>query len=90
MEKFARISRITDEFLHGTLHKLTVQYESPSKVHVVVSYEDHNDYWFDYEIDVNLTNHKVDFNSHRLASTIDKIQISRDEQFEHALQELFV
>ena len=90
MEKFARISRITDKYLHGTLHKLTVQYEGSAKVHIIVSYEDHNDYWFDYELDVNLESHKVDFNSHRLSSTIDKLQISRDEQFEHALEELFL
>jgi len=90
MEKFARISRLTDEYLHGTLHKLVMQYEGPDKIHVIVSYEDRNDYWFDYELDVNMLNHQVDFNSHRLASTLEKVQVSRDIQFEHALQELFL
>ncbi|MGS0972372.1 MAG: hypothetical protein ACVCEJ_03890 [Candidatus Izemoplasmataceae bacterium] len=89
MEKFARISRITTDYLHGTLHKLIFQYEGPNKVHIVVSYEDRNEYWFDYELDLNMNNHHVDFNSHRLASTLEKVQISRDEHFEQALQELF-
>jgi hypothetical protein len=67
-----------------------MQYEGPDKIHIVVSYEDRNDYWFDYELDVNMLNHQVDFNSHRLSTTIDKVQVARDEQFEHALQDLFL
>lgn len=89
MEKFASFTKITDQYLNGKLNELVVNYEDQTHMHVHVSYEYNNYYWLDYEVEVDVDNKQVNFISHRSKSSINKVELSREKEFETAVSDYF-
>ncbi len=90
MEKYSRLSKITNDFLHGKLAKLQVNYENEYTMTLNFFYEDSHHYLFDYEMQVNIANHEVDYASHHSKGYMNKVELERECAFEKAVfNELF-
>ena len=61
MEKYQGLAELTEKYLYGKLSKLILEYNTPTDLHVSIQYEDENDYWFDYDLEINKDNKYVDF-----------------------------
>jgi hypothetical protein len=85
MEKYASFTKITDEFLHGKLEELNINYDDESHLKVSVTYEYNNYYWLDYKLEVNLTDHSIDFIAHHAKGSLDKVELTRETEFEQAV-----
>lgn len=90
MEKYSRLSKITTDFLQGTLSKLQVNYEDNNSMQLRFLYEDKNNYWFDYDILISLDDKHVEHASHHSEGYLNKVELNRDSAFEKAVfTELF-
>jgi hypothetical protein len=85
MEKFSRLSEITQNYLSGHLNKLVVNYDDEHTMHITVVYEDQNNYWFDYEIEIDLDHKKVNYGSHTSEGYLNKVRLNRENNFELAV-----
>ena len=90
MEKYSRFAKLTNQYLHGNLEKLEVEYNDDKSVTLTIVYKDTNEYRFDYEIQIDIPKHMVDFASHVSEGYLNRIQLSRETAFEQAVcNELF-
>lgn len=90
MEKYTRLSKITNEYLHGNLAKLQVNYENDDLMSLSFLYEDTNHYWFDYEMSISIPKKLVEHASHFTTGYLNKVELSRENDFEKAVfNELF-
>lgn len=87
MEKFSSFTKITDKYLHGKLEELNLNYEDENHLQVSVRYEYNNFYWFDYLLEVNLSDHSIDFIAHHAKGSLDKVELNRESEFETAVGE---
>lgn len=85
MEKYSRLSKITNEFLHGNLAKLQVNYENDDLMSLTFLYEDNNHYWFDYEISISIPKKHVEHASHFTTGYLNKVELNRESEFEKAV-----
>ena len=85
MEKYQGLAELTEKYLYGKLSKLILEYNTPTDLHVSIQYEDENDYWFDYDLEINKDNKYVDFLGHHSKSVINKVNLARNEKFEKAI-----
>jgi len=79
------ISEITKEFLDGTLRKLTMQYTDPDTLRVSIMYNDSNDYYFDYDMEINSRTELPNFLSHKCKTQLFKLNLGRTLSFENAV-----
>lgn len=89
MEKFSCFTRLTKEYLHGTLEELQVKYDNPNVMHVNIGYEYNNYYILNYEVEIDIQHKNVCFISHRSNSGLNKVELNRESQFEDALTNYF-
>lgn len=89
MRKYIEVSKLTDEFLQGTLKRLEIEYENVNDVIVAVSYEDEHSSKIDYKVRINDFD-TVDFLSHQCRDSYGKFALNRDANFETALTEYLV
>jgi len=90
MEKYSRLSKITNEYLHGNLAKLQVNYEDDDTMNLTFLYEDTNHYWFDYEMNISIPKKLVAYASHFTTGYLNKVELNREVEFEKAVfNELF-
>lgn len=90
MEKYSRISKLTEEYLNGVLGNLKMNYSKENELQVSIEYEDQNHYWFDYEIAIDLAKKKVASAIHQSEGHLNKIPLRRKQTFELALQNIIV
>ncbi len=89
MEKYKYVSKLTDEYLHGTLVRMEMDYEDGSDVVVSISYKDDHETNIDYRMKFeNLSD--VHFLSHKGRDSYGKFALSRDVNFESALKDYLV
>lgn len=90
MEKYARFATLTNRFLHGQLEKLEVDYDDDTSVTLKIFYKDTNEYRFDYEIQLDIPMHIVEYATHFANGRMDQTKIHREQAFEDAVcHELF-
>lgn len=89
MEKYASISKITEKYLDGRLCKLTMEYDTPEQLMLSVLYEDQNDYWFDYQLQIDRTEEKVSFLRHHSEGILKSAELNRESRFEKAISNYF-
>ncbi len=87
MEKFTSFGKITNKYLHGDLGELILNYEDENHLQVSVSYEYNNFYMLDYEVEINLLNKSIDFISHRSKGSLNRVNLSREKEFEQAVSD---
>jgi len=85
MEKYSRLSKITNEYLHGNLAKLQVNYEDDTNMSLSFLYEDTNHYWFDYEMNISIPKKVVEHASHFTTGYLNKVELTRETEFEKAV-----
>ncbi len=84
MKKYSEVSKITTEFLKGSLKIMDFQYDNDTEVVVTISYEDDFKCKNDYR--VKITNmESINFLSHHGRDSYSKIPLSREVLFENAL-----
>lgn len=79
------ISEITKEFLDGTLRKLTMEYKTKDTLLVSIMYNDSNDYYFDYDMEINSETERSNFLSHKCKTQLFKLNLERTLGFENAV-----
>lgn len=90
MEKYSRLSKITNEYLNGKLAKLQLDYEDSNSLSLSIVYEDCNHYWFDYDLTLDLITKQVEHASHYSEGYLNKVNLNREKDFEKAIcAELF-
>ena len=90
MEKYSRFAKLTTEFLNGDLEKLEVAYNDDHSVTLTIVYKDTNEYRFDYEIQVDIPKHMVEYASHMSEGYLNRVELGRESAFEQAVcNELF-
>ncbi len=89
MRKYVEVSKLTNEFLQGTLKRLEIDYENLNDVIVAVSYEDIHSSKIDYRLRINGMS-SVNFLSHQCRDAYGKFSLNRDQKFETALTEYLV
>ncbi len=85
MEKYASFTKITNKFLNGRLGELVLNYEDENHLQVSVTYEYNDYYWLDYQLEVNLLNKQIDFIAHHAKGSLNKVELTRDKDFENAV-----
>lgn len=90
MEKYNRISKLTEEHLHGILGNLKMNYNKEHELQISIEYEDQNHYWFDYEVAIDLAKKRVASAIHQSEGHLNKIPLRRKQIFEQALQNIIV
>ena len=90
MEKYSHFAKLTSQFLHGSLEKLEVDYNDDHTMTLKIFYKDNNEYRFDYEIQVDIPKHMVEYATHVSEGYMNRVTLSREQAFEQAaLNELF-
>lgn len=85
MEKYNALSKITEDYLDGTLCRLVMEYENKHDLHVSMQYKDRFDKWFDYELIIHKQKKSVDFIKHDTYNMVECLHLNRITQFENAL-----
>lgn len=88
MEKYRSFTAITNEFLDGSLVELDMKYAKSDKINIVVIYKFNDFMNLCYELEVDLTEKKVEFLSHGSNGAYDKVRLGRDMKFETAVQKI--
>lgn len=89
MRKYQEVSKLTNEYLQGTLMRMEFDYENEADVVVSISYEDKHKSKMDYVMKIhNLSS--VDFLAHQGRDTFGKFPLRREEAFENALADYLV
>jgi len=84
MKKFREVSKLTTEFLNGTLILMDFQYENDIEVIVTITYEDEHNDKNDYRLRIiGMTS--VNFLSHHGRDAYSNITLRREVLFEDAL-----
>ena len=90
MEKYTTFATLTEQFLHGHLEQLDVQYQDTESVTIKILYKDGNDYLFDYELLIDIPKHIVERASHVTEGYMTQVKLHRQKAFERAIcSELF-
>lgn len=90
MEKYNRFAALTNQFLHGNLERLEVDYNDDHSVTLKIMYADNNEYRFDYEMQLDLSDHLVEYALHISEGYMNRVELSREIAFEQAVcNELF-
>lgn len=90
MEKYARISKLTKEYLHGALGNLRINYSRENELQILIEYEDQNHYWYDYEVAIDVINKTIASAIHQSEGHLNKVPLRRKHTFELALQNMIV
>ncbi len=90
MEKYDRISKITQDYLDGKLGKLHLNYNDNHSLDLVIEYQDSHEIWFDYEMILDLKTGKVCTASHQSEGYLNKVTLDRQIQFEDAVQKYLI
>lgn len=90
MKKYNIVKSLTKDYLHGKLEKFTIDYINSEELKVYVEYLDDYRFRFDYDLIVNINDKTTTFLSHHGTQVCDKINLSRDRQFELALTKAFL
>jgi len=85
MEKYSRLSKITNQYLHGNLNKVNLRYEKDNSLILSIEYEDTNHYWFDYEMNFSIPKATIENASHFSEGSLNKISLNRETAFEKAV-----
>jgi len=83
------ITELTKEFLDGTFKKLTMQYTNEGTLQVSILYIDENDYYFDYDMEIDSSNESSKFLSHKCKTQLFKLDLERMLGFENAVSKFF-
>lgn len=86
MEKFKSLSKLTNDFLHGKLSRIKLEYEDPNTLDVSIIYEYANYYELDYKMVINLVKENVDFVSHHNGYGLNQFDFDREIDFESAVK----
>jgi hypothetical protein len=89
MEKFRSFKSITDEYLKGKLVDLHLDYKDEDTVNILVSYECNNFFTLDYEVNVDLKKHDVEFVSHGSQKAFQRIRLDKEPEFDMAIKKIF-
>ncbi len=87
MKKYSQIAELTKSFLDGSLQRLTMEYVEPEVFKIHILYEDDYDFFYDYDLEVDVKNKEYNFLGHRSASPIFRTQLNREKRFERAVFE---
>lgn len=85
MKKYSQIAELTKSYLEGTLQNLTIEYVEADVFKVHILYEDDYDFFFDYDLEVNVKEKAYSFLGHRSSSPIIKAKLLREPLFEKAV-----
>ena len=90
MEKYSRLSEITNQYLHGHLARLQMSYDNDGSISLQFLYEDDNHYWFDYELSFDQERKEVDHASHFSEGYLNKVTLNREKDFELAVMNVLL
>jgi hypothetical protein len=85
MEKYASLSKITNQYLNGQLAQLQVMYEDNDHMKISLIYEDKYHYWFDYEMSISIPTKQIQYAKHFSEGYMNKIELDRENDFELAV-----
>lgn len=85
MEKYNALSKITNDYLDGSLARLVMEYESKKHLHICMQYKDKFENWYDYELILNKEIRKVEFIKHDCIKCTECVHLKRITEFETAL-----
>ena len=85
MKEYAEIASITNQYLGGSLDRLTIEYKEENSLFISILYCGDHDILYDYDIEVDSSNKKFSFLGHHSKSMLHKFSLDRDTKFELAL-----